>query len=508
MVILSIFSLSAGNTRLFGAKAENCDPFVTVDSVFARTTMRSVFFSFFSSVFTKHKTFFFHLTHDSVQYLASSCTNSLPCIHSRTQSKEMLRNRKRAAEREQKHPNLTTDDPAECSVDESSQCEAGPTGKHVSPWSRPYEPPPVVSQITIQMMGIFIFVLASIWPPLVLLFAYIASKIIPYSFRVNDDATKRRKLFQEFANDDQLPLQFKTVPQHIHLEQDYWKNDRGMLLSTSIMVPKNKPIQAVVCYCHGYTDNASYTKLIENQRFIDDGIAFCTIEYEGHGLSDGPLGLINDWEKTIDDVASYFQSMALKKFHGKQVFLMGESMGSAVAFCVYQRIPSIFRGVVFVCPMCKISDDMLPPQFIIDFLIWLIGPSGTTSFLGYLPVAPSQNDLKHVTYKLPEKWEVSARCPLVFNRKPRLATARELIRVTQRISSNLHEFDAPFIVLHGKEDRVTDPMLSEALYNESKSKDKSIKLYDGMWHALMSGEPDENIEVVFRDCIEWILKRC
>jgi hypothetical protein len=51
--------------------------------------------------------------------------------------------------------------------------------------------------------------------------------------------------------------------------------------------------------------------------------------------------------------------------------------------------------------------------------------------------------------------------------------------VTRDISSSLSEFDAPFLVLHGKEDRVTDPKLSQALYDESKSKDKTIKLYDG-----------------------------
>jgi hypothetical protein len=28
-----------------------------------------------------------------------------------------------------------------------------------------------------------------------------------------------------------------------------------------------------------------------------------------------------------------------------------------------------------------------------------------------------------------------------------------------------------------------------------------------MWHSLTSGEPDENIDRVFQDCIEWILKR-
>jgi alpha-beta hydrolase superfamily lysophospholipase len=281
----------------------------------------------------------------------------------------------------------------------------------------------------------------------------------------------------------------------------------GMCLNTSTMIPKHKQIKAVVCFCHGYGDNASYIKRIENQRLVDQGVAFCSIEYEGHGKSDGTLGLINDWDKLIDDVASYFQEIALKKFHGKPVFLMGESMGGAVAFSTYNRIPDVFRGVVFLCPMCKIGDDMLPAQWVIDFLVWMIGPTGTTSFLGFLPIAPAKGDMQNASHKLQEKSDMISRCPTVFSRNPRLATARELIGVTQNINNSLKDFEAPFVVLHGKEDRVTDPALSQALYDESKSKDKTIHLYEGMWHALTSGEPDENIDRVFNDCIEWILKR-
>jgi alpha-beta hydrolase superfamily lysophospholipase len=283
---------------------------------------------------------------------------------------------------------------------------------------------------------------------------------------------------------------------------------RGMLLHTITILPKKHPIKAVVCFCHGYTDSVSFMKLVENQRLAERGIAVCAIEYEGHGLSDGALGLFNDWRVLISDVSSYFAEVVATRFPRKPMFLMGESMGGAVAYSVQNAMPSLFQGVVFLCPMCKISDNMLPPQPVIDILKWLIGPSGpVVSWLGYLPIAPAQNSLENVTHRVLEKRHLCSRSPLVFGRNPRLATARELIDVTQRISRSLHEFDAPFLVLHGKADIVTDPQLSQALYDESPSKDKSIHLYEGMWHSLTSGEPDENIDRVFQDCIEWILKR-
>jgi acylglycerol lipase len=176
-------------------------------------------------------------------------------------------------------------------------------------------------------LGFFIFALALLWPPLILLCAYMASKLIPYSFRINDDASKRRQLFAEFSLDEDLPENFRQVPPHIHAQESYWINARGMALCTVTMIPKDQPIKAVVCFCHGYTDSASYMKKIEFQRLVNKGIAFCAIEYEGHGRSDGPLALISNWDRMIGDVASYFQEVVDERFKDKPVFLMGESMG-------------------------------------------------------------------------------------------------------------------------------------------------------------------------------------
>ena len=89
-----------------------------------------------------------------------------------------------------------------------------------------YVPPPLFSQTSVLLVGCFIFILATIYPPLILLCAYIASKLIPYSFRVNDDAASRRRLFAEFIKQDDLPEEFKQLPSHIQLEESYWVNSR------------------------------------------------------------------------------------------------------------------------------------------------------------------------------------------------------------------------------------------------------------------------------------------
>eukprot|EP00545_Synedropsis_sp_CCMP1620_P003076 CAMPEP_0119031150 /NCGR_PEP_ID=MMETSP1176-20130426/41396_1 /TAXON_ID=265551 /ORGANISM="Synedropsis recta cf, Strain CCMP1620" /LENGTH=281 /DNA_ID=CAMNT_0006987537 /DNA_START=311 /DNA_END=1153 /DNA_ORIENTATION=+ len=279
-----------------------------------------------------------------------------------------------------------------------------------------------------------------------------------------------------------------------------------MILSTSILTPKDQEPKAVVFFCHGFGDNAAFMKRHIAFRFVKEGIVVATIEYEGHGSSDGPLCLIPDFDRMVTDVVDYFQEVSTTRFMGKKCFLMGESMGGAVSFVAYKKIPSLFSGVEFVAPMCKVSDALKPAQWVIDLIIAITGPIGSNGYLGYLPIAPVKQNMDDLTHNDANMRNLSKCHPFLFGRKPRLTTARELLHVTGNITTQLAAFEAPFLVQHGLDDQITDPALSQALYDESISTDKTIKLYEGMKHALISDIPADS-EIVLKDTIDWILER-
>jgi len=339
---------------------------------------------------------------------------------------------------------------------------------------------------------------------MMLLFSAILSTIIPYSFRDNDDGESRRRLWAEFLKKDGLPDELRC--NDVDMEENYWVNDRGMALLTSTMVPKNNgPISAVICFCHGFMDNSSFLKRIQYQRFVKKGLAVVMIEYEGHGRSDGPNGLIPCWDTLLGDVQKYFTHITKTKFPGRRKFLMGESMGGAIAYDIMSRHRSDYEGVIFVAPMCKIS--VQPRKWVVDTFYKIVGDPGTVSPISIMPFAPSKGDIPDMSFKDKEKMKLALSAPTKYGRKPRLATARELLDATKRISASICKFDAPFIVLHGLSDYVTCPSESERLHTESPSKDKEIKLYKGMYHNLTAGETDENIETVFNDAISWVAER-
>jgi hypothetical protein len=88
-------------------------------------------------------------------------------------------------------------------------------------------PPPIIQRSAILATGFGIFVLALIWPPLILLITYFVSVLVPYSFRKNDDPTSRRRMYQEFLRqDDCLPASYKFPEKDVLCEEYYWVNAR------------------------------------------------------------------------------------------------------------------------------------------------------------------------------------------------------------------------------------------------------------------------------------------
>ncbi|KAK4477691.1 hypothetical protein RD792_016938 [Penstemon davidsonii] len=104
-----------------------------------------------------------------------------------------------------------------------------------------------------------------------------------------------------------------------------------------------------------------------------------------------------------------------------------------------------------------------------------------------------QTDLAELAFRDLKKREQAAYNVICYKDNPRLGTALELLKTTQEIEQNLEKVSLPLLILHGKDDKVTDPSVSKALYEKASSTDKKLNLYDGAYHSLLEGEPDETI---------------
>ncbi|KAB1202985.1 Caffeoylshikimate esterase [Morella rubra] len=231
------------------------------------------------------------------------------------------------------------------------------------------------------------------------------------------------------------------------------------------------------------------------------GYAVFGIDFEGHGRSKGVRCYIKKFENIVDDCRDFFMSVCVQEeYRAKRRFLYGESMGGVVALLLHKRDPTFWTGAVLVAPMCKISENVKPHPAVVNFLTRI------EEIIPKWKIVPAK-DVIEEAFKDPTKRQEVRRNKLIYQGRPRLKTALEMLRASLSLEASLNEVTLPFLVVHGGADTVTEPEVSSALYEKSSSKDKTMKLYPRMWHALTSGEPDKNIDLVFADIIAWLEKR-
>ncbi|KAL2484186.1 alpha/beta-hydrolase superfamily protein [Forsythia ovata] len=87
--------------------------------------------------------------------------------------------------------------------------------------------------------------------------------------------------------------------------------------------------------------------------------------------------------------------------------------------------------------------------------------------------------------------------------RPTAASALQLLKVCEYVKRNCHELEVPMLIVHGGEDMICDPEGAKFLYESSTSKDKTLKIFTGMWHQW-TGEPNDSAEQVFNTILSWI----
>ncbi|MED6155534.1 hypothetical protein PIB30_006036 [Stylosanthes scabra] len=280
-------------------------------------------------------------------------------------------------------------------------------------------------------------------------------------------------------------------------QEEYRKSSRGKKLFTCRWLPTSSP-KALVFLCHGYGMECSIFMRECGERLACARYAVFGIDYEGHGYSEGIRCYISKFDNIVRDCSQYFKSICeLEEYKGKSKFLYGESMGGAVALLVHRNDPSFWDGAVLVAPMCKISEKVKPNPMVVSLL------TSVENIIPKCKIVPSR-DVINSAFKDTTKRELIRQNTLIYQDKPRLKTGLEMLRTSLNLEATLNLVTLPFLVLHGDADTVTDPEVSKALYERASSIDKTMKLYPGMWHGLTSGEPDDNIDIVFSDIIKWL----
>ena len=247
-------------------------------------------------------------------------------------------------------------------------------------------------------------------------------------------------------------------------------------------------VKAVLLVVHGLGEHSGRYMNVVNH-FVPLGYAVYGLDHIGHGKSDGGREMVEtfaDFTSTL----SIFYNMVTEWQADKPIFLLGHSMGGAIASYYLLDHQDDFKGAVISAPAVKVGDSVPPATITIGKVLSKIAPKA-----GVLAL-----DVNGISQD-PQVVEAYVNDPLVFHGKTPARLAAEMLSAMMRITAEASTIKLPFIVVQGSKDILVDPSGAQMLYDEATSEDKTIKIYDGLFHEVFN-EPER--DRVLKDVETWL----
>jgi acylglycerol lipase len=252
-----------------------------------------------------------------------------------------------------------------------------------------------------------------------------------------------------------------------------------------------RPINSlgVIVIVHGYAEHSGRYKWAALQ-LADRGFAVYTFDLRGHGKSSGLRNMVQSFDDYLTDLAAFLEKVKSEE-PNKPLFLFGHSLGGAIAALFTIRYKPLLSGLIT-------SSAFLANRDIPGVLVQLV------ILLGRLmPRLPTMFLDAETLSRDPEVVDIYKADLLIGSGTIGARTIAKVLKAIVEISNRMNEIELPLLVLHGTEDRSADIKGSRRIYAGVSSKDKSIKLYDGLYHELLN-EP-EKMEVL-SDIDVWLHK--
>lgn len=250
-----------------------------------------------------------------------------------------------------------------------------------------------------------------------------------------------------------------------------------------------KQAKASVVLVHGLGEHSGrYTHVAK--QLVDMGCAVYAMDHRGHGKSEGPRAFVDRFANAVDDIDQVVE-FAKREQPGKPLFLLGHSMGGALSLSYTLKHADKLAGLILSGP--AVALDGAPPLMkpIAKFLS-VVAPK-----LGVFAVSPT------LVSRDPETVADYASDPLNAHTKAPARTLGEIVKFVEILPALLPAVTLPLLAMHGREDKLAGFAGSEMVVKGVSSKDKTLKIYDGLYHEIFNELPPDRARVL-KDLTDWI----
>ena len=233
---------------------------------------------------------------------------------------------------------------------------------------------------------------------------------------------------------------------------------------------------AVVLLVHGYAEHSARYEQTA-RRLAHDGHAVQTLDLRGHGRSEGTRCFVSAFAEYLTDVKAALL-VAERTWPDRPIFLMGHSMGGLICALLVIEGTAPLSGLVLSAPSVMLGRDFSPLKAAVSVVLGRVLPSFPT--VRFRAESLSRDARVVQAYRDDE---------LVFHGRTPARTASEIIRAIRSVQGRMDRIELPLLVVHGGQDQVTDIEGSRRLYENARSNDKSLRVFNGLYHEIMN-EPE------------------
>ena len=247
--------------------------------------------------------------------------------------------------------------------------------------------------------------------------------------------------------------------------------------------PVDRP-RAVIVIVHGLCEHAGRYDYVVS---CLNGFGYSVYRFDnrGHGHSGGARGFVENYIQYVDD-AELVVARAHQENPGLPVFMLGHSMGGFITAFYGIKYPESLTGqilsgaAVILSPLVKDMEGF-------DY--------------NAVPMDPIPNALAALVCRDPAVVQAYVEDPLVLKEFTMKLMGEVLITGAKELMLRMNQYGYPCLILHGGADQIVPPDASRYFYEHIASKDKTLKIYDGLYHEILN-EPEKDL--VLQDIHQWV----
>lgn len=246
--------------------------------------------------------------------------------------------------------------------------------------------------------------------------------------------------------------------------------------------------KAAALLSHGYAEHLGRYEYLATA-INRAGYDLFALDHWGHGRSDGVRGYAPAFSVYLDGVAALIAKVKAQRPDLPRV-LIGHSMGGLIAASVLVQHQDEFRAAALSGPSIRPVEAPPPALLAVSRLLSAIAPR-----LGVIVLDAGQ------VSRDPAVVAAYVGDPLVHHGKMSARLGAELFSAMQRMERDARAIKLPILIMHGEKDGLAAVDGSRALHAGVGSRDKTLKVYDGLFHEIFN-EPER--DRVIADMIAWL----